>query len=687
MVEEIKQENIAMAESVISPEEQANKLKAKQDALKLRAKDYVLNCFNKYKDRAGLEDKWEKWDKLYNNISTEKYYQGAADLFPPETRRACKTLINFADEVLWNADPPFKIKGIGGSADTKKAEAITSVINFQQNKTKMRTKLRYLLETLIKYGFVIAKVVWAVKEKYVIDNFEDRESLMSAISKGEKPLVEKKLKTLYDNIDFQVLDNKNIYWDYYRKWEDQTCIIERSEKNWTHLKTLEKLGIYSNIDAVKDTTKTNASNKTEKVYSHTKDMTGLSDDYNTSKDNYELLEASCNFDIDNDGIDEECIITVCNRQEVIRLEVNPNDCQEKPYLWVSWENIEGTSLGMGVPQLAEKSQIALNDFTNQIMDNITQILNNMKVVDALADIPDAELKSRSDGIMHSKTGVDAVKFITPPLTANAGMQAVSMTKEDIRQVTGATVSLQGMPARYDTTATEYTQQGQASARDVFAKLREIEDRIIKEFLMRAYEYDLQYMSREDFIRIVDVEAAESLLGEPETGKTIKETLRMDIDFIPLGVSQIENKVVKGQQLINFLNIAKGLPPGIVDLPKVVNKIWKTVGDNDDVLLPQPTDILISPNDENILISQGEPVHAKPMENHLLHLTIHLPLPVTGNYDIIKQAHLQEHKTMLEAMRPQPAAAPAQEQPQMSPEMITPANAGKVPGVPGGVGNV
>lgn len=661
----------------------------KQENLEEKAKEFVLKAYTKFSDRSGLEEKWARWDKLYNNITTEQFYKGAANLFPPETRRACKTLINFADEVLFNADPPFKIKGVGGESDNKKGEVHTIVLNWQRKKIALRRKLRKLLESLIKYGFVWVKIPWKLKEKYVIADLAERERLKEKIKGGDIGKIKKKLKTLYDNMDFQVKNPRLLYWDYYKPWDEQEIIIERNTANWEHLKILEMAGIYHGVDRLKEgEAEKKGKEESESVsgdWSHIMDLTGLSSGYKIDRRTYELLESWCNFDLDGDDMNEESVISLANRKHIIRLDPNPFDIQEKPYLWVCWDAIEGTSLGMGVPQLAEKDQIALNDFTNQIMDNITEILNCMKIVDDLAEIPDTQLKSRADGIIKSKTGVEAVKFLRPPDTTGSGLKAVVMSKDNIRQGSGATVSLQGLPARYDTTATEYTRQGNASARDVFAKLREIEDGIIVPFLQKGYSYNLQFMTREKFIKIVGKSAAEEFLGasDNQSPKELKEALRADLDFVALGVTQLENKVVKGQQLINFLNITIGLPPGIVDLPKLVDKIWKYVGDGDEVILPQPKATLISPEDENILMAQGEIVHAKMMENHAGHIIAHQTLELPEQLEQIKLQHIMEHKAILEILQQgmQGRGVPPQEQPREGPERITEEAVAKVPGVP------
>ena len=647
-----------------------------------KAKEFILEKFKLYSDRSGLETKWEKWDKLFNNITTEKFYEGQANLFPPETRRACKTIINFIDEVLFNSDPPFRIKGVGGKNDEAKAGINARVIMWQQQKINLRQKVRAMIEILVKYGFVIVKVPYVLKEKYIINKAKERENLIEKIKGMFFGEIAKDKLTTYDNIDFIPLNIRSVYWNYFDTWENQVAIIERREVTFNHLKALEKARIYFDVDRVKDSVRVTSTVPTDptniqnaEAFSHIKDITGLSGDFCKDKKRYELLECSCNFDIDNDGIDEECIMCLVNREHVVRMELNDYPNQEKPYLWTAWDNIEGTSLGMGLPQLAECSQIALNDFTNQIMDNITFILNCMKVVDDLAEIPNAQLKSRPNGVIKSKTGVDAVKFMTPPMTASEGLKAVAMIKDDIRNVTGATVSLQGLPARYNTTASEYQAQGNASSRDVFSKVREIEDRIIKPFLRMAYQYNLKYLTREDFIKIIGEDAATVFF---DTYSEVSEGIEGDYDFMPLGITQIENKIVKTQQMINFLNIVSGLPPGIVDLSKLVAKIWKNTGDGDDIILQQPTDELISPNDENILMGQGEAVHAKMMENHQQHLVIHIQAQLPPELMPLRDTHIQEHQQIMSIMmsKQNQLPAPAQEQPRLQPDTVTEGNIAK-----------
>lgn len=688
------------------------KKKESLSELKERAKDFVINTFTTYSNRAELEDKWEKWDRMYNSIPSKTTYDGVANLFPPATRRAVKASINFCDEALWGQSPSFKLEGIGGREDQKRAEINTKILQIQQEKINFRQKMRLFLEKDCVFGFCIAKVPYVLKEKYVIKDLKNRKNLMqSIIDKLFDVPTEKTRVPIYDNIDFIPLSPFNIYWDYFRNWEDQEAIIEKiSNVSESTLRLMQKASpeSYFDIGAILDEmgehneTMEDNPPKSEKM-AHTSTITGLTGDFNVKKKRHELLECWCNFDIDNDGIDEECVIVILDRKHVIRLELNPYDVQLKPYVFHKWEDIEeADSLGLGIVQLAEKSQEALNDFTNQLMDDITLSLDCMWLVDDMAGISNGQLKSRPKGIIRSSAGVDAVKPLRPPDVTAAGMKGIAMSKDDIYQVTGATVSMQGMPARYDTTATEASQMNNASQRDIFSKLRSLEDTVIKGFLRRAYSYNLQFMSTNDVKMIVGSDSFAAFLRDKgksvgDKNYDISEVLMADYDFIPLGITQIENKIIKGQQLMNLYNIALSSPAGIWNIKELAKQIVKYVADgNTDVLEKDVDQILLDPNDENILMEQGEKPNAKLMENHEMHILVHQSAALPAEFEPIRQEHIQQHLQFMQAQAAQKMQAmqaralqlqeatvqrglPPQEQPVFAPKGITEEQAGEVPG--------
>jgi hypothetical protein len=691
----------------------------KDEALK-----FVLKAYEVYSNRKDLENKWIKYDKIYNSIPDDKEKSklrenaGLADLFPPAARRCVRALLNFCDEALWAQSPSFKLKGVGGKGDDKRAEINTRILQLQMEKIGFRVKLLKHLENQIKFGFGIAKVPYIKKKKYY---FQGRQrppilEIMKNILMGQS--LNKDSAVVYDNIDFIALSPFNVYWDYTRVWAEQEAVIEKiSEVCESDLRILAKtypqhyfgieeyLSNFENQEGFKDSERENVLD----ILPHTNEMTGLSGSFSIKKKTHELLECWCNFDIDGDGIDEECIIVIIDRKQVIRMELNPYDLQEKPYLFSKWEDIEGAaSLGMGVCQLAEKSQEALNTFTNQLMDDMIMILDNMWLVDEQAVQSTDQLKSRPRGIIKILSGANisnAIMPLRPPDVSTAAIKAIAMIKDDIYQVTGATVSLQGLPARYDTTATESRQMGDSAQRDIFVKLRSLEDNIIKQFLRRAYSYNLQYLDTDTIKKIVGIDAFEGYLQENGKDvlsyKDISEVIKDDYDFIPLGITEIENKIIKGQQAMNLFNIALKSPPGIWNYKALAKLIVKYIGDNDlSILADEIDETLIAPKDENILLEQGEKPSAKPIENHIEHIQMHQQAVLPLNFAKLRDEHIKQHERLYQiqlmqqqqmlqqqfmAQQAQLAKGkgegmPPQEQPVFAPKGITPEQAGQVPGM-------
>ncbi len=679
-----------------------------------RALDFVLGTYAIYSNRTETEDKWIQADKLYNCLDAKKTYDGVANLFPPATRRAVRSLLNFCDEAVFSKNPNFTIKGIGGANDEKRAEINEKIIGVQLEKINFRTKSRMFLEKAIIKGTGIAKIQWKVKEKYIVKQKNDRKSLMSMLKNLMLGSVDtKELKTkipIYDNVDFVPLELENVYWDFYTKWEDQEAVIEKINNV-----TNSSLRLLAQSDdsyfGIEEYLKENeigivAEDVTTKS-PHTRDIVGTGDEMKVKKDRHELLECWCNFDIDNDGIDEECVITVIDKKKVIRCELNPYDIQEKPYVMFKWEDIDKCeSLGQGAVSLAEKSQLALNDFTNQLMDDITMILDCMMVVDAQAGIAKSQMKSRPHGIITSNNGVDGIKFIRPPDVTNAALRAIAMTKDDIMEITGATANMQGLPARYDTTAKEAMLMQNSSQRDLFVKLRTFEDLVLKQMLRKMYSYNLQYLSVNDVKKLIGQEAFSAYLLDTGTDKVtdLSDVLIGDYDFIPLSVSQTENKIVKGQQFMNLYNMAIKSPAGIWNIPEIAKKIAYILNDGDLSICAKEIDSkLYSPQDENILMTQGESPFAKPEENHKEHIRIHSIVQLPESYQKIRLEHINEHIRFLQMQEQQQQnmiqqellkqiiannkgnaannrepGVPAQEQPAFAPKGITEQQAGQVP---------
>jgi hypothetical protein len=696
--------------------------KLSREELEQKAKDFVLKAYKSFSARSGLETKWRRWDALYNLILEEggkSNYEGVSKLFPPETRRALQTIADFIIDVLF---PPtsdwFRIEGIDGDADVKNAAVYKKIADVQNEKIAIRAKVIKAVYRWLKYGFLIVRAPYVYKDKYVIKETKERKDFKQKLKDfftgnstpwKQQNVPEKKPVIVYDNIDFQPKSPWNMFWNYNIPWDQQKIIIEKVDNvTASHLKAQKKKGIYNdNVEGVIEailskpsTGKVSDETDTNQKFPHSGQITGLSGEFDDGVPKGVLLQADCYFDIDQDGYDELCVITLALTGEkgkdadgtIIRMQINDCELQEMPLLFCPWDELEDQSLGVGVLQIGEKDQKALNDFTNQMMDNISEILNATRVYDKEMIDEGQNMNSWPRKTIKTKGNPnEVIAFIRPPNIVNEALAAVNMAKGNIQNGTRANISLQGLAARYDTTATEYTQQGSAASRGIMCQIKNFEDNILKPWLRFQYSYNLQYLTRETLIGIIGKKAAQAMLRteDPLEQKQPKDTIIGDFDFKPLGVTQTENKIIRGQQLINFLNIAmkaEQIKPGTVDIAFLIGKIWEVSGDGDNrILLPQITDPQMDANDENVLLSQGGEVHINPNDNDDEHITAHMPLQLIPEFMKNKMNHLKEHlmSKQKKGMAAQASAGigmGAQQQPAFQPKLPMPGNNGGVPGV-------
>jgi len=170
-------------------------------------------------------------------------------------------------------------------------------------------------------------------------------------------------------------------------------------------------------------------------------------------------------------------------------------------------------------------------------------------------------------------------------------------------------------------------------------VKKFEGRVIKPFLRKAYEYDMQYMTKKEFLKILGEKGAKY--------KEIPMTkLRIDCDFIPVGTLEMENKLARITQITNFLNVVMKAPlPVLLQLMRInLGGIAEELADRfglpkDRIFYEDPSPEMISPEDENELLKDGHKISPKLQENHIRHMIVHARVKEA-------QEHLKEHQQMM-----------------------------------------
>lgn len=619
-----------------------------------------LEQIRNQKERVEYVGKLEVWDKQYRNKEVSQYYHGESNLFIPMTFETVETISTWLLAVLFFSDPCFKIKGFE-SSDIKLAEDVwTPFLKYQTTKRfSLEEKMEDAITSLVKYGTVAVKNNWKRNTKYI--------KFTKGIDKGTKKRVTGwKEHTLQNHPDLQIWPMDKVYFDATDPdYENFDFVAFEGESRLDQLLALDeemnpKGGIYKHVKWLKD--------DYFKLKDSDKELTGQKDKAHLDK--VKWVEIWWNYDKDNDGYAEECVMMIANERLVIRYDSNPHDTQFKPLLLCQLTKKEGSPYGIGVCEILEKLQIELNDTANQVMDNATFILNNMWIVDIVAlDAAAAKLycKNKQSGIIPVDTGgapIDnVIRALEKPNIIEAGLIKMKMIREMGKDVTATPSAIQGMPSRYKPTATEFAGVQGAAVKKIQRIAKRLERKVLKPWLSRALELNYQYVERKDVIRVLGEK------GVIYKDRPMKE-LRINCDFVPVGSLEIEDKAGRIQQLMYFMKIASTMPPEVsrVNLPVLLRKIWESFGPDykeeaEQVFMKDPQKELIAPEDENVLLESGTELLPHIFDNHGQHREVHAQGPQTDQKTEHSNMHMMIAQQMAQRMGGGQGGVGPQELPQ------------------------
>lgn len=290
----------------------------------------------------------------------------------------------------------------------------------------------------------------------------------------------------------------------------------------------------------------------------------------------ELLEWWMKYDLDGDGIDEECQIIIANRTVVVRAIANPYYHQKRPVIKVCFCKVPGEWYGVG---LIEPVMSLINQLTTvrrQRLDNVTLILNRMWKVKSTADIDPTKLIATPNGVIL----VDNMDDIMP-LEVNDVTQSSSQDCNQIlNDIFAATVPQSLTGSIDDMKGTGSIGVGAvraniAQALEKFATAaRAIEDEGIKKVLDLSYALDLQYLNTDEIIR--------AFYGRlfPDPAIVTPAMIRTNLTFKMTVLSEMVNTDVKVAQSQAFYTLAKDqFTPDTNQ--HILRQIWGLMGNDED----------------------------------------------------------------------------------------------------------
>ena len=150
-----------------------------------------------------------------------------------------------------------------------------------------------------------------------------------------------------------------------RSIEDSEWVAHRIRTTWGHLKIQEQMGAYVNVDQIEHSSEWD-SPPVEKHKEVVEDRVPM------WQDEYEIYEVWCDYDYDEDGIDETLVVTYhAPTQTLLRVQFNPFWHGQKPFReFVYWPRSD-RFYGIGICHMAKPHQDEISTIHNQNIDNRT----------------------------------------------------------------------------------------------------------------------------------------------------------------------------------------------------------------------------------------------------------------------------------------------------------------------------
>ena len=336
--------------------------------------DLVRELRNAQSARAGLESKWTNYLRAYRaepEYSVKSFpYEGCSNLVVPliatdvDKTVAWIMSLLFQHDNLWVAkarSPEMveiapRIQEFMEWAQHHELNLYDEVADFVKETVLLGTgvlKTRYHRDVRKVYEYREAQTNSAQEEG---QNFER----MSMVSMSDRPSVE--------HVSL---------WDFYvdpsaPTMETASWVAQHVPMTWQQFQQRERMGVYYNSGKLRESW---ANSRGHEI-----------DQYQQRQDSYvpydgtklELYEFWTDCDIDNDGLEEACVVTIhVPSGEIVRYDFNPYFNQRPPYDLAPFVRVPKRIYGIGLGEMEFYGQEEVTTMHNQRIDAVT--VRNMPV--------------------------------------------------------------------------------------------------------------------------------------------------------------------------------------------------------------------------------------------------------------------------------------------------------------------
>jgi len=590
--------------------------------------------------------RWRVLDLMLAGNAVEK---NQIDTHIPELYKAREAAVPRIEGAILDMDPFFKMRPRQPTSRNV-AEANAALINWQLDQAAIRSLIPALIEDLWTYQVCVAKVSW---ERRYLERIQREVS--SKVSGSD---VETTIKrTRVNNVVFDGPQAKIV--NPYRFLVDPCCtsiatgtfVGDQSDWTFHDLKRYEELGLFANVDKLKD-------DEAEGMSGSAKDM-GMADylryaqsptsryqqavAQTPSKVNrkYSVNEVWCRFDLYDDGIERECVLTVADGRVVLRAMENPLDGKRKPYAVARAARTGHSFFGTGPMDNAVRLQIDYDRYSAIALRIAKLIANPIVFTELDSDLPNSLHLLPEGAIIPGAGKVDMVRM---PNTLDLISFVFGHYEKQIAETTGVPKTLEGTPT--GGTATEVNRLALEANR----RLQGIERRFgefMRDLISLFHDLNLQFMTQKTAFPVLGKRSR--YLGHySEIGP---ETLLKDVDVEIVGLDNLQSYGIKATALQNIL--VGGMPLIQTHMNNVDTLQWlhemveASLGADIAgrlVKVPRDPSEYMTQQEENIELARGFVVQVDAEDDHQQHLDELVPLlQKLGSFPEIVQDAVKRHE--------------------------------------------
>ncbi len=325
--------------------------------------------------------------------------------------------------------------------------------------------------------------------------------------------------------------------------ETASGFFHEVHRTMQYLHMMEEQGIYENIDEVEKLTSIQKGSRSRGYNSVDKRRrsVGLPTEGIDGKDEVKLYEywgkvprdiaEGAGIEVKEGEFEVEIIATLANMEVLIRQERNTNPHQERMFISDVWEPSGDNSIyGVGIPENARGSQLALNATINTRLDNKAWALANPIVVDMGRIESSDDLIARPNMVIRVKGSPDDIlKFAqVPDVTATTHIEAQEFERyiDDESGMNKVVQASEGFGS--NRTKGGIAMAYSAASRPIRLIARGFEQNLVAKGLKKIFMLFVTNMDKSIVVRVT---------GDPNAPNYINVdpfSLALDVDFIPSG---------------------------------------------------------------------------------------------------------------------------------------------------------